>query len=237
MSLKIGFLVFPRVQQLDLTGPHDVFASIPDACVHLIWKTHEPLASSSGLLLTPTTTFDDCPSLDVLCVPGGAGVADLMEDDETLSFIRRQAGHVRFVSSVCTGALVLGAAGLLNGRRATTHWGFHHLLGPLGAIPVKARVVRDGTLMTGGGVTAGIDFALTMVAELIGESQAQAIQLMLEYAPAPPFDAGSPDTAPGDVLDAVEKRLQASRAQRDAVVERIAAGSKMNRGAAKASPA
>jgi cyclohexyl-isocyanide hydratase len=223
MALQIGFLVFPRVQQLDLTGPHDVFASMPDASVHLVWKARAPVVSSSGLLLTPTAAFDDCPPLDVLCVPGGAGVGDLMEDEETLDFLRRQARDARFVSSVCTGALVLGAAGLLHGRHATTHWSFHHLLAPLGAIPVKERVVRDGNLMTGGGVTAGIDFALTMAAELLGDEEAQAIQLQLEYAPAPPFDAGTPDTAPRSVLERVMKRGEAGRLQREAIVERITA--------------
>jgi cyclohexyl-isocyanide hydratase len=223
MSLQIGLLVFPRVQQLDLTGPHDVFTSMPDASVHLVWKSRAPIAASSGLLLTPGVTFADCPPLDVLCVPGGIGVNELMEDEETLDFIRRQARDARFVSSVCTGALVLGAAGLLRGRRATTYWAFHHLLEPLGAVPVKERVVRDGNLMTGGGVTAGIDFALTMVAELLGDEAAQAIQLQLEYAPAPPFDAGSPDTAPQAVVDLVRKRGEPGRRQREAIVERILA--------------
>ncbi|KOT06615.1 thiJ/PfpI family protein [Burkholderia mallei] len=148
--------MFPQVQQLDLTGPHDVFASLPGVTVRLVWKTREPVASSSGLVLAPNATFDDCPPLDVICVPGGIGVADLMEDADTLAFLRRHAAHARYVSSVCTGALVLGAAGLLRGRRATTHWAFHSLLAPFGATPVRERVVRDGNLVTGGGVTAGI---------------------------------------------------------------------------------
>ncbi len=175
MTLHIGLLVFPRVQQLDMTGPYDVFAHLADAQVHLIWKTRESVKSSAGMLLTPDTTFADCPALDVLCIPGGAGVGDLMEDDETLAFIRRQAAGARFVTSVCTGSLVLGAAGLLRGKRATTHWAFHELLGDVGAIPVKARVVRDDMLLTGGGITAGIDFALTLAAELVGEQEAQTI--------------------------------------------------------------
>jgi cyclohexyl-isocyanide hydratase len=223
MSLHIGFLVFPRVQQLDLTGPHDVFAWIPGATVHLVGKTLDPVNASSGLLLSPTITFSDCPALDVLCVPGGVGVDDLMEDDATLDFIKRQAANARFVTSVCTGALVLGAAGLLRGRRATTHWASHHLLEPFGAIPVKERVVQDGNLMTGGGVTAGIDFALTLVSGLIGETQAQAIQLQLEYAPAPPFNSGTPTTAPQAVVDLVWSRGEAGRAQRTATVARAAA--------------
>src|SRR6202044_3552184 len=164
-------------------------------------------ASSPGLVLKPDVSFDDCPQLDVLCIPGGAGVNALMADEATLAFIKRQAERARFVTSVCTGALVLGAAGLLKGKRATTHWASHHLLASLGAIPIHARVVRDGNLMTGGGVTAGIDFAPTLIAELAGREVAEAIALNLEYAPAPPFDAGSPETAPAAVVDALRKRM------------------------------
>jgi cyclohexyl-isocyanide hydratase len=223
MALQIGFLLFPKIQLLDLTGPYDVFTSLPDTTVHLVWKTIMPLGASSGLVLTPDTTFKDCPQLDVICIPGGAGVGDLMQDRETLGFIRRQAENARFVTSVCTGALVLGAAGLLLGRRATTHWAFHELLSPLGAIPVRDRVVRDGNLLTGGGITAGIDFALTLVSELLGEDEAQAIQLELEYAPAPPFDAGSPGSAPQTIVELVSQRLGASLAQREQIVTRVAA--------------
>jgi cyclohexyl-isocyanide hydratase len=223
MSLQIGLLVFPRVQQLDLTGPYDVFASLPDAAVHLVWKDRAPLTSSSGLVLVPDTTFESCPPLDVICVPGGAGVGPLMEDAEVLDFLRRQASTARFVTSVCTGALVLGAAGLLRGRRATTHWAFHELLEPLGAIPVRERVVRDGNLFTGGGVTAGIDFALTLASELVGEDTAQAVQLQLEYAPAPPFNAGRPDTAPVAVVAEAREHSAALLAQRKAIVDRVAA--------------
>jgi cyclohexyl-isocyanide hydratase len=223
MTLHIGFLVFPGVQQLDLTGPHDVFASVSGTQVHLINKTLEPVKSSSGLWLTPSITYADCPQLDVICVPGGIGVGELMEDEPALDFIKRQAANARFVTSVCTGALVLGAAGLLRGRRATTHWALHHLLDQFGAIPVKARVVQDGNLMTGGGVTAGIDFALTLLTDLIGETEAQAIQLQLEYAPAPPFDSGTPDTAPKAVFDLVWNRGEAGRAIRTEIVKRAAA--------------
>ncbi len=222
MTLHIGFLVFPGVQQLDLTGPHDVFASAPDTTVHLVWKTLAPVRASSGLVLTPSVTFDECPPLDVLCIPGGSGVGELMEDDVTLDFVKRRAAEARFVTSVCTGSLVLGAAGLLRGKRATTHWAFHHLLDSLGAIPVKARIVQDGNLMTGGGVTAGIDFALALLGEVIGAEAAQAIQLELEYAPAPPFDAGSPDTAPKAVVDRVWKAGEASRVRRGEIVARVA---------------
>ncbi|PXW14640.1 isonitrile hydratase [Paraburkholderia caballeronis] len=223
MALQIGFLLFPRVQQLDLTGPYDVLASLPDTTVQLVGKTLASVASSTGMILTPDTTFDDCPPLDVICIPGGAGVGDLMEDAQTLAFIRAQAAHARYVTSVCTGSLVLGAAGLLRGRRATTHWAFHDLLAPFGATPVRERVVRDGNLFTGGGITAGIDFALTLAAELAGESAAQAIQLQLEYAPAPPFDAGSPDTAPQAIVELVRSRSAAALAERARIVERAAA--------------
>src|SRR6201999_2652885 len=142
MTLQIGFLVFPQVQQLDLTGPHDVLASLPGATAHLVWKTREPVVSSSGLVLTPDVTYESCPPLDVICVPGGSGVTDLLQDEPTIEFVRKQAASARYVTSVCTGALLLGAAGLLQGRRATTHWAFTDLLPLVGATHEKARVVR-----------------------------------------------------------------------------------------------
>jgi cyclohexyl-isocyanide hydratase len=223
MTMQIGFLAFPNVQQLDLTGPYDVLASMPGAQARLVWKTLEPVRSSTGLMLTPDTTFENCPPLDVICVPGGSGVSQLIPDEETLAFLRRQASTARYVTSVCTGALVLGAAGLLRGRRATTHWAFHELLAPLGAIPVKARVVRDGNVLTGGGITAGIDFALTLAAELVGEEAAQALQLELEYAPAPPFDAGDPATAPHAVVERLRAQSAAALAERGRIVAAAAA--------------
>ncbi|KVX78974.1 dimethylglycine dehydrogenase [Burkholderia ubonensis] len=223
MTLHIGFLVFPGVQQLDLTGPHDVLASLPDTAAHLVWKTREPVASSSGLALTPGHTFADCPPLDVICIPGGTGITNLLSDRETIDFVRERSAAARYVTSVCTGTLLLGAAGLLCGRRATTHWAFHALLEPLGAVPVRERVVRDGNLFTGGGVTAGIDFALTIAAELAGDDEAQAIQLELEYAPAPPFDAGSPDTAPAGVVTRVRERSAANLARRRQAIEQAVA--------------
>jgi cyclohexyl-isocyanide hydratase len=223
MTLRIGFLVFPQVQLLDLTGPYDVFATLPGAEVHQVWKNLAPVASTSGLVLTPDTTFETCPPLDVLCVPGGSGVTDLMEDAETLAFIRRQAAQARYVTSVCTGALALGAAGLLQGRRASTHWAFHELLAEFGAIPVQERVVRDGQLVTGGGVTAGIDFALALLAELVGEHEAQAVQLELEYAPAPPFAAGRPETAPAAVVELVRQESATGFERRRQIISRIMA--------------
>jgi cyclohexyl-isocyanide hydratase len=223
MTLHIGMLVFPGVQQLDLTGPYELFASAPQTRVDLVWKDTGPLVSSTGLTLLPTLGFADCPSLDVLCVPGGGGINPLLEDAETLDFIRRQAATARFVTSVCTGSLVLGAAGLLRGRRATTHWASHGLLAAFGATPVHERVVRDGTLITAGGVTAGIDFGLAVVAELLGRPQAEALQLQLEYAPAPPFDAGTPATAPAELVEAVMDRLRPVLDLRRALVAAAAA--------------
>ncbi|MBN9560115.1 MAG: DJ-1/PfpI family protein [Alphaproteobacteria bacterium] len=221
MTLHIGFLVFPRVQQLDLTGPYEIFSLLPSATVHLVWKDREIVTSTTGIGFTPTTTFAECPMLDVLCVPGGIGVNPLMQDAETLAFVRRQAERARFVTSVCTGSLVLGAAGLLEGRRATAHWLARDALAGLGAIPTAGRVVRDGNLITAGGVTAGIDFGLTVVAELAGREAAETIQLHLEYAPAPPFDAGTPETAPPPVVAAVRDRLAGSRAERQAIIAAV----------------
>ena len=163
-KLRVGILVFPKVQQLDLTGPFEVFASVPEAEVRLVWKRVEPIVSATGLVLAPDLTFAECPQFHVLCVPGGMGVNPLMEDEEVLEFLRHQAEGARYVTSVCTGSLVLAAAGLLAGRRATTHWASHDFLARLGAVPVRARVVADGKFMTGGGVTAGIDMALRVVA-------------------------------------------------------------------------
>ena len=221
MTLHIGFLLFPKVQQLDLTGPYEVFASLSDTCMHLVAPTMEPVISATGLVLVPTTTFDDCPLLDVLCVPGGVGINTLLQDTTTLTFVRRHALTARYVTSVCTGALLLGAAGLLRGKRATTHWASLDLLAAFGALPINERVVRDGNLLTGGGVTAGIDFALTLAAELAGQMAAEAVQLSLEYRPAPPFNAGSPETASPEVLAMVGARLAKSLVEREAIIAAI----------------
>lgn len=223
MILQIGILVFPGVQQLDLTGPYEVFASLPDAKVHLIWKDRSPINSATGLVLGPTMIFGECPALDVLCVPGGGGVNALLQDAEVLEFLRAQAKRARYVTAVCTGSLVLGAAGLLKGRRATTHWFSHDFLEKFGAIPVHARVVRDGNLITAGGVTAGIDFGLAVVAELVGREQAEAIQLALEYAPQPPFAAGTPEETPPSVLATVKDRLAGTRKAREAIIGELTA--------------
>jgi cyclohexyl-isocyanide hydratase len=222
---RIGLLAFPAMTQLDLTGPLQVFANLPGAEVRVIWKTLGPLQTHGGLRLVPDTTLSDCPQLDVICVPGGFGVMDLMDDQEVLSFLRMQTEKATFVGSICTGSLVLGAAGLLRGKKATTHWAWLDLLEPFGAIPTKSRVVRDGNVFTGGGVTAGIDFALTMVAELAGRDVAEAIQLGIEYAPAPPFNAGSPDTARPEIVAGVRARMTATRVEREARVAKVAAAS------------
>jgi cyclohexyl-isocyanide hydratase len=221
--LQIGLLVFPRVTQLDLTGPVQVFSSVPGAQVHLIWKRIEPVPSDSVLTLTPTTTYADCPQLDVICVPGGFGTDDLVNDEETLAFLRKQAEGAKYVTSVCTGSLVLGAAGLLKGYRATTHWSAMEALALYGATPTKSRVCIDRNRATGGGVTAGIDFALTLVSLLVNRTTAEAIQLRLEYNPAPPFNAGSPDTAPAEVVALMKEKIAASQARRMEANTRAAA--------------
>jgi cyclohexyl-isocyanide hydratase len=222
-ALQIGLLVFPKLTQLDLTGPLQVFSSIPGAQVHLIWKRIEPVPSDSVLVLTPTTTFADCPQLDVICVPGGVGADDMIDDSEMLDFLRRQAVGAQYITSVCTGSLVLGAAGLLKGYRAATHWTAMEFLKPFGATPTRTRVCVDRNRITGGGVTAGIDFALTLVAILIDRATAEAIQLRLEYNPTPPFNAGSPDTAPPDMLARIQERMAPAQARRAEAIHRAAA--------------
>ncbi len=215
--------MFPKVTQLDFTGPLQVFASVPGAKVHLIWKRIEPVATDTVLTIMPTTSFADCPQLDVICVPGGAGTDDMVNDEEILQFLRRQAGAAKYVTSVCTGSLVLGAAGLLNGYRATTHWTAMEYLAPYGALPANTRVCVDRNRVTGGGVTAGIDFALTLVSIMVDRETAEAVQLRLEYNPAPPFTSGSPDTAPPQVLARLKQRIAEGRARRSDANARAAA--------------
>lgn len=221
--LQIGLLVFPKVTQLDFTGPLQVLSSLPGAVVHLVWKRIEPVASDSVLTITPTTTFADCPQLDVICVPGGAGTDDMVNDEEMLQFVRGQARGAKYITSVCTGSLVLGAAGLLRGYRATTHWTAMEFLEAYGALPTKTRVCVDRNRVTGGGVTAGIDFALTLVSILVDRPTAEAIQLRLEYNPAPPFGSGSPDTAPPELVAGLRQRNAAGQERRRAANHRAAA--------------
>lgn len=221
--LQIGFLVFPQITQLDFTGPLQVFTRVPGATVHLIWKRFEPVPSDTVLTVIPTTTFADCPQLDVICVPGGYGTDDLMVDDEVLDFLRSQSTGAKYITSVCTGSTVLGAAGLLKGYRASTHWSAVEALSLLGVTPSRERVCIDRNRITGGGVTAGIDMALTLAAQLIDRQTAESIQLGIEYNPAPPFNAGSPETAPAEVLAAMRTRMAPSQARRIEVAKRAAA--------------
>ena len=221
--LQIGILVFPKVTQLDFTGPLQVFSLLPGATVHLIWKRIEPVKTDTVLMISPTVSFADCPQLDVICVPGGAGADDMINDEEMLEFLRTQARGAKYITSVCTGSLVLGAAGLLKGYKAATHWAAMDYLAPYGAVPTKTRVCVDRNRFTGGGVTAGIDFALTLVSHLADRPTAEAIQLGIEYNPAPPFDSGSPDTAPPEVLADVERRFAARGSYRADANKRAAA--------------
>jgi len=219
--LHIGLLTFPGVTQLDLTGPVQVFSSVAE--VHLVWKRIEPVPSDTVLTLTPTVTFAECPQLDVICVPGGMGTDLLVEDQEVLEFLRRHAEGAQYITSVCTGSLVLGAAGLLAGHRAATHWIARDLLALFGAEPSTERVCIDRNRITGGGVTAGIDFALTLVSMLIDRATAEGVQLRMEYNPAPPFNAGSPETAPAEVLAAARERYAPSQVRRIETARRAAA--------------
>jgi cyclohexyl-isocyanide hydratase len=206
-EFNIGFVIFPGITQLDFTGPFEVLSRLgtppsisapskfPQSRVHVIAKTMLPVSSDRGLSIVPTCTFDSCPPLDLICVPGGAGIVDALADVETVDFIRRKGAHAQYVTSVCVGAFLLGAAGFLEGRRATTHWAYVDLLPLVGARHEKGRIVRDGNVFSAAGVSAGIDFAFTLVAELAGPAVAEAIQLAIEYDPLPPFDAGHPDKA------------------------------------------
>jgi cyclohexyl-isocyanide hydratase len=202
---KIGLLIYPQLTQLDATGPYQVFSTLPSTHVYLVWKTLEPVKDMGGLILQPTTTFADCPPLDVICVPGGGMAAvEMMRDSEVLTFLKEQAKNARYITSVCTGSLILAAAGLLQGYKAACHWMFRDCLAQMGVEVNTERVVVDRNRITGGGVTAGIDFGLTVAAALYGEETAKFVQLILEYNPAPPFNAGSPETA-GAVTEQVKQ--------------------------------
>ncbi|NJK47541.1 DJ-1/PfpI family protein [Candidatus Gracilibacteria bacterium] len=202
---QIGLLTYPGMTQLDITGPYQVLALMPNTRVHLVWKTLELVTSNEGLTILPTTTFDNCPILDVVCVPGGGmGQIAMMRDSEVLTFLQQQAKNAKYITSVCSGSLILAAAGLLQGYRAACHWAFRDQLAMLGVEVGTERVVVDRNRITGGGVTAGIDFGLILTAQLYDEETAKTIQLLLEYNPAPPFDAGSPELAG----DALVKRVQ-----------------------------
>ena len=201
MTLHIGFLIYPNVTQLDATGPAQVLSQLPGAQIHIVSRSMEPVATDAGFAILPTDDFDSCPPLDVICVPGGPGQLAVMQDTPTLAFLQKQGGSARYITSVCSGALLLGAAGLLKGYKSACHWAFIDRLPKFGAEPVAERIVRDRNRMSGGGVTAGIDFGLALAAEIAGEEAAKRIQLFLEYDPAPPFDAGTPAKA-GPAIEA-----------------------------------
>lgn len=219
----VVFAVYPGVTQLDFTGPYEVLSRLPGARCVVASTTGLPIRVDAGLCFDGLARLSDVRECALLCVPGGYGCVDAMEDAAFLGELRRLASGARYVTSVCTGSLLLGAAGLLRGRRAACHWAWREGLRAFGAIPDAARVVRDGTLFSGGGVTAGIDMALTVTAEVAGEEHAQAVQLAIEYAPEPPFDCGRPEHAPAGVLAAVQARMGTLRASRDAAIARAAA--------------
>jgi len=210
----IGLLLFRDMTQIDFAEPFEIFARLPDTVVHVVARTLDPVRTERGLVLNPTVTIDECPALDVIVVPGGPGTQHVAADEVMLDFLRRQAWQAKYVTSVCTGALVLGAAGLLGGYRATTHWLSLPLLELYGAVAVQQRVVVDGNRVTAGGCTAGMDFGLQLAAMLRGETIAQQIQLHLEYSPAPPFQSGSPATAPADVVETVRCAAAARQQER-----------------------
>jgi cyclohexyl-isocyanide hydratase len=219
--MHIGMLLFSDLTQLDLTGPHEVLARLPGAKVHLVARSREPVMSESGMAISPTTTFADAPKIELLFCPGGFGQIAATEDAATLAWVRQAGATARWITSACTGALLLGAAGLLDGYRAATHWAFMDLLPLVGAIPEAKRVVVDRNRITGGGVTAGIDIALTIAAEVAGREVAESIQLALEYAPEPPYQAGHPSTAPAPLVAQMRSALDARHAQRKTQLERI----------------
>jgi cyclohexyl-isocyanide hydratase len=225
--LRVVFLVYPNVTQLDLTGPAQVLSRLGNSTVDLVWKTRDPVQTDSGFALLPSSTLGETTSADILCVPGGFGCVDMMHDEEVLEWVRNVGSSTQWVTSVCTGSLILGSAGLLRGYRATSHWAWRNYLALFGAEPVAERVVFDRNRVTGGGVTAGIDFGLALTAKICGEEFARMIQLGLEYDPRPPFDSGSPETAGENLIEAVRERSNRMAPNREerirAAAERMAA--------------
>ena len=226
--MHLVMLLYPRFQQLDLTGPYDVLARFEQLNLHLVWKTIDPVIDSGGLRLIPSATFATCPQADILFVPGGPGQIALMEDLEVLSFLRDQANGSRYITSVCTGSLLLAAAGLLTGYRATCHWLSINQLSFFGAVPVNERVVIDGNRITGAGVTSGIDFALTLAAQLFGEERAKRAQLAMEYDPKPPFAGGTPANSEPEVVASLRIANAAFQNEREEVARRAAAALQRN---------
>ena len=222
-EFPVVFALYPRVTQLDFTGPYEVFVRLPGAQCVLASTSGGAFEADGGIAFAGVRRLAEVERCALICVPGGFGVIEAIEDQELIAQIRRLAMSARYVTSVCTGSLVLGAAGLLKGRRAASHWAWRDALSAFGATPDPARVVRDGNVITGGGVTAGIDMALAVMAEIAGDDYAQSVQLSIEYAPAPPFNSGSPDLAPAHILADTQQRYERVRRARDAAVERAAA--------------
>ncbi|MFW2852869.1 DJ-1/PfpI family protein [Sphingomonas sp. TX0543] len=222
--MHIAFLLFPQVTQLDLTGPAQVLSRMGDGTrLDLVAATRDPVSTDAGFAILPTATFADVPKADILCVPGGFGTNAAIADDRTIDWVRQLGLNAEWVTSVCTGSLILGAAGLLEGYRATCHWGQRHMLPLFGATPVSERVVIDRNRVTGGGVTAGIDFAFRLMALIRGEAHARMVQLSLEYDPDPPFDSGSPEHADIALVDAYQRRVAKLAPGRDDELRRLAA--------------
>ena len=221
--MNIVFLLFPNVTQLDFTGPAQVLSRLPGASMHVAAATLDPVTTDCGFAILPTCDFAHAPQADFLCIPGGHGVREAINDAATVDFVRIQAAGAAWITSVCTGAFILGAAGLLRGKRATCHWAYTHLLSEYGATHQAARVVRDGNLITAGGVTSGIDFALECIATIAGDDVAQSVQLALEYDPAPPFASGHPSVAPDHILSPLRERVYdaAAKAMADAIAGSI----------------
>ena len=208
----IVFLLFDGITQLDFTGPAQFLARMPGAVIHTAAKRIQPIETDSGFAILPNRSFADCPQADLLCVPGGFGTKDVIVDTKTLEFLRTQAAGAQYITSVCTGSLALGAAGLLDGKRATSHWAYTSLLERFGAIHERSRVVKDGNVITAGGVTSGIDFALTVIAEIAGQAFAESVQLGLEYDPRPPFKSGHPDLADPKLVAMLQERVYEKQA-------------------------
>jgi cyclohexyl-isocyanide hydratase len=222
-DFPVVFALYPNITQLDFTGPYEVFTRVPGARCVLAAVEGGSIEAGGGMTFADVRRLKDIESCALLCVPGGFGTIQALEDRQYLAELRRLAGSARYVTSVCTGSLLLAAAGLLAGKRAACHWAWRDSLAAFGAVPDPARVVRDGNIITGGGVTAGMDMALTVLAEIAGADYAQAVQLGIEYAPMPPFDSGRPERARPEIVAAASRRLDAVRAERDAAVRRAAA--------------
>jgi cyclohexyl-isocyanide hydratase len=221
--ISVAFLLFPNVTQLDLTGPAQVLSRLGNVTLDLVWKDRDPVRTDAGFAILPTATFAEVPRADIVCVPGGMGVTEVIADDAAMAWVRSVGAEARWVTSVCTGSLILGAAGLLKGYRAATHWSWREYLAMFGAEMVPERVVVDRNRVTGGGVTAGIDFALTLMAEVRSADFAKAVQLSLEYDPAPPFDAGSPEKAGPELVATYQRRVAQLAPDREAQFRAAAA--------------